>query len=212
MVTIYDLRESDWNETHDEVIREFFYATKETVLTVYFEINDLQCLLGFPECHITDLTYFLRDPGEVFEVDTFHDKVTFGTIDGNVERSMLKVLENVYAQVFFKIKTWPDSVKADFCTNLHMFLAKLTDLHHKMYGLTVIYVPKEGLGMSAEAASKDKDLVKRLEGIVVYWTRQIRIGLQDQDQNSPHELLCPNDEYEFWKYRCKSLLLILKIM
>lgn len=83
-----------------------------------------------------------------------------------------------------------------------MFLAKLTDLHHKMFGLTVIYIPKEGIGMTPEAASKDKDLVKRLEGIVVYWTRQIRIGLQDQDQNAPQELLCPNDEYEFWKYRC----------
>lgn len=86
-----------------------------------------------------------------------------------------------------------------------MFLAKLTDLHHKILGLTVIYVPKEASKLSPEVASKDKDLVKRLEGIVVYWTRQIRLGLQDQDQNTPHELLCPNDEYEFWKYRCKKL-------
>lgn len=84
-----------------------------------------------------------------------------------------------------------------------MFLAKLTDLHHKMLGLTVIYIPKEGLDLPVEVASKDKELVKRLEGIVVYWTRQIRVVLQDQDQNTPDDLLCPVDEYEFWIYRCK---------
>lgn len=83
-----------------------------------------------------------------------------------------------------------------------MFLAKLVDLHYRLLGLTVIYVPQEGQKLSAEVASKDKELVKRLEGIVVYWTRQIRVGLQDQDQTSPQELLCPNDEFEFWKYRC----------
>ncbi|KAI4471763.1 dynein heavy chain [Holotrichia oblita] len=86
-----------------------------------------------------------------------------------------------------------------------MFLAKLTDLHHKMLGLTVIYIPKEGLNLSVEFASKDKELVKRLEGIVVYWTRQIRVVLQDQDQNTPDDLLCPVDEYEFWVYRYENL-------
>lgn len=84
-----------------------------------------------------------------------------------------------------------------------MFLAKLTDLHYKMLGLTVIYVPKEGFDLSLDVASKNKDLVKRLEGVVVYWTRQIRVVLQDQDQNTPQDLLQPIDEYEFWIYRCK---------
>lgn len=82
-------------------------------------------------------------------------------------------------------------------------MAKVTDLHHRLYGITVIYIPQEGLNLTVKAASKDKDLVKRLEGIVVYWTRQIRVGLQDQDQNTPEDLLCPIDEFEFWIYRCK---------
>lgn len=96
-------------------------------------------------------------------------------------------------------------VKSDFCSQLHMFLAKLTDLHYKMLGLTVIYVPKEGFDLSLDVASKNKDLVKRLEGVVVYWTRQIRVVLQDQDQNTPQDLLQPIDEYEFWIYRCKFI-------
>jgi dynein heavy chain len=47
---------------------------------------------------------------------------------------------------------------------LHTFLGYLTDLHYKLQGLTVLYIPQEGLNLSAEEASKDKDLVRRLEG------------------------------------------------
>lgn len=93
-------------------------------------------------------------------------------------------------------------VKSEFCGKLHMFLAKLTDIHHRMLGLTVMYVPEEGLDTPVEIASKDKELVKRLEAVVVYWTRQIRTVLQDQEQNVGQELLCLIDEYEFWIYRC----------
>lgn len=110
MTTLYDLRESDWKENHDVVIREFFLNPKKMILTVYFDGNDLECLLDFPDTSYVDLTYFLRDPMEIFEVETFHDKITFGTVHDNVEGSILKVIENVYAQVFFHIKTWPDSI------------------------------------------------------------------------------------------------------
>jgi hypothetical protein len=33
-----------------------------------------------------------------------------------------------------------------------------------MQGLTVLYIPQEGLKLSVEEAIKDKELVKRLEG------------------------------------------------
>lgn len=83
-----------------------------------------------------------------------------------------------------------------------MFLAKFTDVHSRLLGLTVLYIPREALDLSIEVASADKELIKRLEAIVVYWTKQIRVGLQDQDQNTPDDLLCPTDEYDFWVYRC----------
>ncbi|KAF5308522.1 hypothetical protein FQR65_LT06187 [Abscondita terminalis] len=74
-----------------------------------------------------------------------------------------------------------------------------------MHGLTVIYIPLESRDIPVHEANRDKELIKRLEGIAVYWTRQIRIGLQDQDQNTPEDLLCPIDEYEFWIYRYENL-------
>ncbi|KZC12413.1 Dynein heavy chain 2, axonemal [Dufourea novaeangliae] len=100
-------------------------------------------------------------------------------------------------------------LKADFYTSLDTFLCKLTDLTYKMLGLTVIYVPREGSQLaeqeSADESSIDKELVKRLEGVVVHWTTQIRIALMDQEQATPNELLCLQDEYEFWTYRYDNL-------
>ncbi|KAK1122714.1 hypothetical protein K0M31_009158 [Melipona bicolor] len=87
---------------------------------------------------------------------------------------------------------------------MYAFLCNLTDLTYKMQGLTVIYVPREGSDLTEED-SLDKELVKRLESVVAYWTTQIRITLSDQDQATPNELLCLKDEYEFWIYRHDNL-------
>lgn len=76
-----------------------------------------------------------------------------------------------------------------------------------MLGLTVIYVPPKNREFT-EKGSADKELVKRLEGVVACWNTQIKIALSDQKQASPpDELLSLDDEYEFSIYRCKCLLL-----
>nr|XP_034179953.1 dynein heavy chain 2, axonemal [Osmia lignaria] len=81
------------------------------------------------------------------------------------------------------------------------FLCNLTDLTYKMLGLTVIYVPSEGVDLAGD----DKELLKRLGGVVAHWTTQIRVALSDQEQATPNELLCLHDEYEFWIYRYDNL-------
>lgn len=75
-----------------------------------------------------------------------------------------------------------------------------------MLGLTVIYVPLESREFTTEEGSADKELLKRLEGVVAYWNTQIKIALSDQEQTTRHELLCLDDEFDFWTYRCKCLL------
>jgi dynein heavy chain len=52
---------------------------------------------------------------------------------------------------------------------LHRFLASLTDTTHKMEGVTVLYIPKEGADLTPEQASKNKDLVQRLESKYIYY-------------------------------------------
>lgn len=55
-------------------------------------------------------------------------------------------------------------VRNDFSSQLHKFMAHLTDAQHKTVGHTVLYVPNEGFRMADNLAHLDKDLVQRLEG------------------------------------------------
>ena len=110
MTTLYNLREDDWSDCNYKVIKKFFLNPRHPVLSVFFEGNDLACVLGLPETRFQDMTYFLREPNEVFDVDTFHDRINFGTVNESVEGWMLKILEGIFAPVFFSENTWPDSI------------------------------------------------------------------------------------------------------
>ncbi|XP_050668613.1 dynein axonemal heavy chain 2 [Leptidea sinapis] len=206
MTTLYDLRDEDWNDEAKHAIEEWFTDPKALILCVYFKGERLKAASDIPLSPVYDLTYFIRQPDYVFKAETFHDDVVFGTFVDSVESNMIKILEFVYAPYFFAVTTWPDSVKSEFCSQIHTFLAKLTDMYYKMLGITVLYIPREGEHLSFEAASVDRELVKRLEGVVVYWTHQIKSCIEDQSSvASQNELLCPSDEYDFWVYRHENL-------
>nr|XP_049696661.1 dynein axonemal heavy chain 2 [Helicoverpa armigera] len=206
MTTIYDLRPEDWTEDAIQHIEEWILEPKNLILCIYFKGDKLKAGPEIPTSPVYDLTYFLRPPDFVFKAETFHDDIIFGTFIDSIESNVINMMEFVYAPYFFAVNTWPDSVKSEFCTHIHTFLAKLTDMYYKMLGLTVLYIPREGQNMSFEKASADRELVKRLEGVVVYWTHQIKSCLEDQAfVASQKELLCPSDEYDFWIYRHENL-------
>ena len=46
---------------------------------------------------------------------------------GNNIESLMRVMNNIYAPIFFENTSWPDSIKNDFSAQLHKFLATLTD-------------------------------------------------------------------------------------
>ncbi|CAG4949533.1 unnamed protein product [Colias eurytheme] len=210
ITTLYDLRDEDWNDETKAGIEDWITEPRALILCIYFKGDKLKAASDIPLSPVYDLMYFIRQPDFVFKAETFHDDIVFGTFVDSVESNMIKILELVYAPYFFAIRTWPDSVKSEFCSQLHTFLAKLTDMYYKMLGLTVLYIPREGQDLSFEKASADRELVKRLEGVVVYWTHQIKSCIEDQSSvASQKELLCPSDEYDFWVYRHENLSALL---
>ncbi|XP_045494772.1 dynein axonemal heavy chain 2 [Colias croceus] len=210
ITTLYDLRDEDWNDETKAGIEDWITEPRALILCIYFKGDKLKAASDIPLSPVYDLMYFIRQPDFVFKAETFHDDIVFGTFVDSVESNMIKILECVYAPYFFAIRTWPDSVKSEFCSQLHTFLAKLTDMYYKMLGLTVLYIPREGQDLSFEKASADRELVKRLEGVVVYWTHQIKSCIEDQSSvASQKELLCPSDEYDFWVYRHENLSALL---
>lgn len=57
-------------------------------------------------------------------------------------------------------------IRNEFFTQIHKFLAQLTDADHKATGHTKLYVPDEGPIMVDPESHKDKDFLQRMEGII----------------------------------------------
>ena len=49
-------------------------------------------------------------------------------------------------------------------------MAVITEACYSAKGMTNLYIPNEDLN-DIDTAVKDKDLIQRLESIVIYWTR-----------------------------------------
>ena len=52
-------------------------------------------------------------------------------------------------------------------------MATLTEYSFSQEGITELYIPNEDL-VNIEQASHDKDLLQRLEAILLHWQRQIK--------------------------------------
>lgn len=88
---------------------------------------------------------------------------------------------------------------------------KLTDATYGPMGLTILYVPREGIpnDKSKPLISNDKDqkgFIERLERVARYWIKQIRGALEGTDL--PPRPTCRTiiDEIDFWNYRCNFQL------
>uniref|UniRef100_H2ZI86 Dynein axonemal heavy chain 2 n=1 Tax=Ciona savignyi TaxID=51511 RepID=H2ZI86_CIOSA len=145
--------------------------------------------------------------GQLAEIteSNFTSVVQWGTLRAGYLDSLLRIMNGIYAPLFFKNKSWPDSIKNDFSAQLHRFLASLTDIKHKMKGKTVLYIPNEGLDIAADVAAKNKELVQRLETAMIHWTRQIKEVLNAQDALETAESSGPLEEIDFWNNRCIDL-------
>lgn len=203
MVFLNGIKESDWNDQCHEVIQNWFLDTNHLLLIVYFSPKlILTASLTYPSEPVLEIVYFLREPNHIFSIDNFHDDVTFGQIDGDVDGTLLLLMDKLYTPIFFHKTDWSDTNRAQFLASIYTFLSHMTALHFKISGLTVLYVPNESLINDLENAAKDIELIQRLEAIAEHWIMQLRICLSDSEQVVPYDLICPHDEYEFWIYRC----------
>ena len=83
-------------------------------------------------------------------------------------------------------------------------MAALTEASHIAKGRTTLYIPAEDLS-DVEAAAKDKDLLQRLETTVIFWTRQIKEVVSNQESQQSNEVLSsPLDEIVHWTTRTNN--------
>lgn len=204
MVFLDGIKNTDWNAECDDVIKKWFLETNHIMLTIYFDPNHrLTANLSYPEVPILEIVYFLRKPNHIFDIENFHDDITFGQIGDDVDGTLLLLVEKIYAPYFFQKTDWSETNRNEFLSSIHSFLANMTALHYKLSGLTVLYVPSEGIDIDIEQSAGDTEYIQRMEMIAEEWIVQLRICLNDFEQVTPYDLLCPVNEYDFWIYRCE---------
>ncbi|XP_004521647.2 dynein heavy chain 2, axonemal [Ceratitis capitata] len=205
MTLLFALDHRDWHEETLKIIKRWFMEVNHPIMTIFYDRNILSACLGFPLAPVADISYFVRKPNQIFTVDGFHDEINFGTIHEDVDGCLLKIMQYVYQPIFRNYKDWNDNIKSRFCRAMDKFLCYLTSLHYKMAGLTVLYVPYVVKQISRPDIQHDREFVKNLESIVVYWTTQIRTLINDKTLVAQHDFVVPTEEYEFWLYRFEVL-------
>lgn len=113
-------------------------------------------------------------------------------------------MNNEFINRFLGENDWPEGVKKDFIASLHTFMMTITEHSMNTKGKTQLYIPSEDLN-DIDTAATDKDLLQRLETTVIFWTRQIKELVSNQDVNNQGESTTPLDEIKHWEDRNKNL-------
>ncbi|VDD80599.1 unnamed protein product [Mesocestoides corti] len=209
-IILQGYKEDAWKDEHTLfVLTEFVPSNGADA--IFFNMlpdGELNVGSGVPVNAYRDVCYFVRTREGInneITSENFVRTVLNGSVIGQGIESLLRVMASVYAPTFFFNESWPDSIKNDFALQLHRFMSALTDTRWKLNAKTVLYVPHEGLKLPSAVEAKNKDLVSRLEMIVIHWTRQIKEVLNSQSALDEDEGTGPLNEIEYWKNRCDDL-------
>ena len=168
-----------FSEEHEVGIKKFIDDPECRILVAYNDqYRGFKVEHSIPSFPVQQLSYFLKfASATILTNDNFLKEVQYGAVKGGHIESLLRVMMGIYAPIFFENRSWPDSIKNDFSAQLHRFLASLTDTRWKLEGKTVLYVPTEGLKYTEEEASKNKELVQRLESKLIIQSCFINLSI-----------------------------------
>lgn len=110
-VTLSSLKSDMWTAEHDATILRFLKDSTLRLLVVYIDkLLGLQVALSVPPHPAEEMTYMIRFEDVVLNPDNIEQKLQFGTIRANHIESLLRIMTNVYAPLFFGNRSWPDSI------------------------------------------------------------------------------------------------------
>ena len=110
-VTLSGLKSEMWTAEHDATIIKFLKDYTHRLLIAYVDkLLGLQVALSIPPYAVEELTYMIRLENAVITPDNIELKLHFGTIKANHIESLLRMMTNVYAPLFFGNRSWPDSI------------------------------------------------------------------------------------------------------
>jgi dynein heavy chain len=196
---------SNLSEDSISLVQDFLSASNLRKIVVYKISNVTWVTSALPTQFDGQLLYLIRDSSdEPISESNFSQRVQYGKVSQNVMENLLQLIHNVYVPIFLDNKKWPDSVRKEFNNQIHKFMAFLTDTTYQLKSHTVLYIPDSKHITSAEN-SKSKDVIQRLESLVIHWARQINEVINTQHTSESFENSGPLFEIDFWRSRCEDL-------
>ncbi|MCJ8731422.1 hypothetical protein PDJAM_G00199410 [Pangasius djambal] len=205
-VALTGISEASWTDENNRALDKFIADTTIKLLIIYLDPFSGLCVqYTMPSQVVEQLAYFIRKENSMIMEETFESCVQFGTVRGGGIESVLRLMNGIHAPLVTHSTDWPESIKNNYFAHMHRFITYLTDARFRLVRKTVLYIPLEALQHSPEVAARDKELVKRLEVVMIHWTQQIMEVLNIQvaiDAGDTSGLL---DEITFWMSRCDDL-------
>ncbi|XP_072544049.1 dynein axonemal heavy chain 2 [Salminus brasiliensis] len=210
-VALTGVSEASWSEENNRALDKFITDGTIRILIIYLDpFAGLRVQHAMPSQVVEQLAYFIREEESVIMEESFESCVQFGTVRGGVMESLLRLMNGIHAPQVTLSTAWPESIRNNYSAHMHRFLTSLTDTRFKLVGNTVLYIPMEALQHSPEVAARDKELVQRLEMVMIHWTRQIKEVLNAQETVEIGDSSGPLEEIDFWRSRCSDLSAISK--
>lgn len=151
------------------------------------------------------VAFFIKRTGkEPISMPRIEEQIITGKINDNPLDDLLTKMTDDFVPKLHAEQEWPDGVKKEFQANLNKFMATLTEESASMKGKTQLYIPEEHI-TDIDAAVRDKDLIQRLESTVIYWTRQIKEVVSNQETQTTQDNQSPLDEIDHWQSRTNNL-------
>jgi len=205
-LSLTGFEQEQWKESHNEVARQYLISTTSIACIAWIDKQgELLMDNKVPPNPPEQIAYYVKDPALEITAGNIGRGVQYGIVQGKVMDSFATLMSSVFMPMCRANGTWPSSIKKEFTGSLHKFLAQLVETANSIQGRTVLYIPDEDVE-DPEMAAKDKDLVQRLDYVLIQWTRQIKEVVSNQEQNVElGEDAGPLDEIEFWQRRSDDL-------
>ena len=218
-----DFHSSMWNDTLKNVLEKFIEENEKIFL--WIELNEINFLadilpekenLKNPENYEKiKLLYIAKKKKEIYlRPDTLKNEIVSKTID--FSKKITNIIEDISANLvptILKDERWPENIKKELLLATHKFLANSTEIKSKREEKTILYIPNEQLEEYIKNLNvnipKHKDLVQRLEFIIVHWAKQIKGVLNSQTNQNDTDSSGPIEEINFWR-NCKKNLVNIK--
>ncbi|XP_047186413.1 dynein axonemal heavy chain 2 isoform X2 [Scophthalmus maximus] len=207
--TITGVTEESWTTENERAMDQFIVDTSIQTVVVYKDTSHVLQVaysMPLPGQLVDQLCYFGRMPGAILTVESFDTAVQFATVRGDPIQRMLYEMTCLHAPQIALSAFREKSLKDNYTSHMHSYLASLTDNVYKKFGKTVLYIPMEGLQCSPAEAKNDKKLVQRMETVIINWTDQIKEQMRGQDTMKNWDNCGLLQEIACWKSHSVKLL------